>query len=184
MDERIDMEKQQLRTALRQRMAGFSDAYLRASDGAIAAKALALDAWKQAKSVFLYISIGREVDTRGLLAAALKQGKTLAVPLTFPGGKMDARVIQSLAELKPGRMNIPEPVQSAPVLLPKEIDLIIVPCIAADRQGYRLGYGGGYYDRYLESTESSTVCLCRQQLLQDSLPHDRFDRCVDRVITE
>jgi 5-formyltetrahydrofolate cyclo-ligase len=59
-----------------------------------------------------------------------------------------------------------------------------VPCVAADRQGYRLGYGGGYYDRFLAGVACKTACLCRERLLQDILPHDDFDRPADIVVTE
>ena len=79
---------------------------------------------------------------------------------------------------------IPEPDGTARLLRPREINLMIVPCIAADRQGYRLGHGGGYYDRYLANTTGITVCLCRERLLQANLPHDALDRRVDIVLTE
>ncbi|HPJ01387.1 MAG TPA: 5-formyltetrahydrofolate cyclo-ligase [Candidatus Limiplasma sp.] len=184
MDERIRLEKQKLRQALRALADALPQAYLTRSDRAIEARLLSLNAWKRAKRVFIYVSMGREPDTRGLLQAALAEGKTLAVPLTFADGIMEARVIRSLSDLKPGRMGILEPTDSAPLLPPDEIDLIVVPCIAADRQGYRLGYGGGYYDRYLANTRFTKACLCREQLLQAALPHDAYDIPMTMVITE
>ena len=184
MDERIRLEKQKLRQALRALTDTLPQEYLAFSDRAIEARLLSLDAWKQAKRVFIYVSMGREPDTRGLLQAALTQGKTLAVPLTLADGIMEARVIRSLSDLKPGRMGILEPSDAAPVLPPDEIDLIVVPCIAADRQGYRLGYGGGYYDRYLANTHCTKACLCRERLLQEALPYDAYDIPMTMVVTE
>ena len=184
MDERIRLEKQRLRQALRALTDTLPQAYLTRSDRAIEARLMSLDAWKQAKRVFIYVSMGREPDTRGLLQAALTEGKTLAVPLTFADGIMEARVIRSLSDLKPGRMGILEPNDSAPVLQPEDIDLAIIPCIAADRQGYRLGYGGGYYDRYLANTRCVKACLCREELMQASLPHDAYDIPMTMVVSE
>ncbi|MBE0600450.1 MAG: 5-formyltetrahydrofolate cyclo-ligase [Firmicutes bacterium] len=184
MDEQVCRQKQALRKALRELTDALPADYIARSDRGIAERVLGLDAWKQANSVFIYCSIGREPDTQGLLRAALWEGKTLAVPLPFAGGIMDARSIRSLDDLHPGRMGIPEPGAEAPIICPDQIDLIVVPCIAADRQGYRLGYGGGYYDRYLASVRCVTVCLCRNRLLQDSLPHDAHDIAVDHVIDE
>jgi len=97
---------------------------------------------------------------------------------------MEARVIKSLDDLHPGKFGIPEPDASARLLLPGEIDLAVVPCIAADRQGYRLGHGGGYYDRYLAQTKCTTVCLCRGRLLQNELPRDAFDMPINSILTE
>jgi 5-formyltetrahydrofolate cyclo-ligase len=184
MDERIMEEKRKLRQTLRELTDALPEDYLARSNRAIEKKVLATDTWKRAKTVFIYVSTGREPDTRGLLKAALAEGKTLAVPLTFAGGAMDARVIQSLNDLKPGRLGILEPVAEAPVLPPNQIDLIVVPCVAADRQGYRLGHGGGYYDRYLASVHCETVCLCRERLLFETLPHDARDIPLDQVVTE
>ena len=184
MDERIREEKQKLRQSLRALTDALPEDYIARSNRTIEKSVLTLDAWKQAKAVFVYVSMGREPDTHGLLQAALSQGKTLAVPLTFAGGVMDARVITSMNDLKPGRMGILEPGAGAPFLAPDQIDLIVVPCIAADLQGCRLGHGGGYYDRYLAQVRCHTVCLCREKLLQEMLPRDATDILVDWVVTE
>lgn len=184
MEERIKQEKQRLRHTLRELTESLPEACITRSDHAIEARVLTLDAWEQARTVFIYVSAGREPDTRGLLRAAINASKTLAVPLTYAGGMMEARIIGSLDELKPGRLGILEPDGAAPILAPDKIDLIVVPCIAADRQGYRLGHGGGYYDRYLANVRCDTICLCRERLLQTALPRDCFDRRVNGVVTE
>ncbi len=184
MDKRTQEEKQALRKTLRALTDALSEEYIARSDRAIEKNVLTLNTWKQAKTVFIYISVGREPDTHDLLQAALSEGKTLAVPLTHADGVMDAHVITTFDDLRPGRLNIPEPGADAPILEPDQIDLIIVPCIAADRQGLRLGHGGGYYDRYLVMVKCPTVCLCREKLIQKTLPHDAYDIPVDIVVTE
>jgi 5-formyltetrahydrofolate cyclo-ligase len=184
MDEPLKQEKDRLRKALRDLAQSLPDAYIESSDRGIEQNVLALKQWKQARTVFIYVSIGREPRTRGLILSALADGKTVAVPRCLSNGEMEARVISSLDGLQPGPFGIPEPTASAPLLLPDAFDLIVAPCIAADRQGYRLGHGGGYYDRYLANIQCPSACLCRACLLQPELPYDAFDRPVEFVITE
>ncbi|MFH1513333.1 MAG: 5-formyltetrahydrofolate cyclo-ligase [Bacillota bacterium] len=184
MEEQIKTEKKRLRLMLRDLAQSLSDAYIERSDRGIREALLALDVWKQASTVFIYVSVGREPETRGIILAALAAGKTVAVPRCLRGGEMEARVIQSLDGLMPGPFGIPEPGAGHRLLPPQDIELAVAPCVAADRQGFRLGHGGGYYDRYLAKVHCPAVCLCRARLLQNALPHDALDRPMDRVITE
>lgn len=184
MDERIAREKKRLRIALTEETQSLPDAYIAQSDRGIRESLLALDAWKQARVVFIYVSVGRESDTRDMIAFALAEGKTVAVPRCLKEGAMEARVIHSLNDLRDGRFGIPEPDVNAKLLPPDTLDLIVVPCIAADRQGYRLGHGGGYYDRYLAQAQCPTICLCRERLLQTALPHAKHDIPMGIVLTE
>ena len=184
MDKRIQREKAALRQKLRTLAEELSEGYIENSDLAIQKNLLALDVWRQAKTVFIYVSIGREPQTRGIIQAALDAGKTIAVPRSFDGGVMEACVIESLDSLTPGRFGIPEPGGACGVLDSRQIELAVVPCVAADKHGYRLGHGGGYYDRYLANTECPAVCLCRGRLLQNTLPHNILDILMDIVVTE
>jgi 5-formyltetrahydrofolate cyclo-ligase len=184
MDEPLKQEKDRLRKALRDLAQSLPDVYIESSDRGIEQNVLALKQWKQARTVFIYLSIGREPRTRGLILSALADGKTVAVPRCLGNGEMEARVISSLDGLQPGPFGIPEPDHSSRLLPPQEIDLVVAPCVAADRHGYRLGHGGGYYDRYLANIQCPSVCLCRACLLQDELPYDSFDHPVGFVITE
>jgi len=184
METPVQQEKIRLRSKLRKLAQGMSaDAVVR-SDRGIAETLLALDVWKRAKSVFIYISMGWEPQTRGLIQAALQAGKMVAVPRCMDGGVMEARVIDTLEGLREGRFGSLEPDAGHPLLPAEAIDLVVAPCVAADRQGYRLGHGGGYYDRYLPYVRGTVVCLCRGRLLQPVLPHEALDRPVDVVITE
>lgn len=184
MDERMKREKARLRSMLGELLKSLPEDYLERSDRGIEANVLALPQWKQARTVFVYVSVGQEPDTRGLILSALADGKTVAVPRTLGGGVMEARVISSLDGLLPGPFGIPEPAASAPLLMPEAIDLVVVPCVAADRHGYRLGHGGGYYDRFLAQTICTSVCLCRGRLLKNELPHDALDRPIYIIISE
>ncbi len=184
MQDVLRQEKAILRQALREQTQALPEDYLARSDQGIAETLLTLDLWKQARTVFLYVSVGKEPDTRALLTAAWKAGKTAAVPRVLPDGIMEARVIRTLDDLTESNFGIPEPGANSPLLPPDALELIVVPCVAADRQGNRLGHGGGYYDRYLAKTNCPSVCLCRARLLQTALPHGALDRVVDFIITE
>lgn len=184
MQEPIKREKARLRAVFNQLSQSLPEEYIKRSDRGIVENLLALEGWKRALSLFVYVSGNREPDTKAIILRALLEGKVVAVPRCLDGGIMEARIITSPNELRPGRFGILEPDGNGVVLHPRYIDLVVAPCIAADRQGYRLGYGGGYYDRYLAQVRCTTVCLCRKRLLRESLPHDALDRPVDLVITE
>jgi 5-formyltetrahydrofolate cyclo-ligase len=81
-------------------------------------------------------------------------------------------------------LNIPAPPDTAPIIAPEELDLVIVPALAYDSAGYRLGYGGGYYDRYLHDIPAFTVGLARERLIVGELPTEQHDIAVKCVVTE
>ena len=97
---------------------------------------------------------------------------------------MSARRILSLDELQSGAYGIPEPSSGAPEIPPDEISLVIVPALSCDRNGYRLGYGGGYYDRFLARTHAAAAALCAESRLTDVLPREPFDLPCNYIITE
>ena len=184
MDGQIQREKDRLRKIVRERTRDLPNDYIKSSDRDIRARLLALEQWERARTVFIYVSMNREPDTRIAIQKALDDGKIVTVPRCLDDGEMEARIIISLDDLRRGRFGILEPDDHWTVLHPRYIDLIVTPCVAADRQGYRLGHGGGYYDRYLAKIDCPAVCLCRERLLQTGLPHGALDRPVDMVLTE
>ena len=173
-------EKARLRRAARARV--WPDAA--AQDQRIAARALSLPAYRQAKTVCCFVSTPREIDTRPILLDALSGGKRLCVPLCLGAGAMEMRAVRSLAALSPGTWGILEPGPDAPCVPPEDIGLVLVPCLACDRRGYRLGQGGGYYDRWLSRYHGPTVALCREAALLDAVPRAPWDVPVSLVITE
>jgi 5-formyltetrahydrofolate cyclo-ligase len=177
-------DKKTLREELMARESAFPPDYIAKSNAGIAASLLALPEFYSAKTILFFYSIWSEPDTHALINAALAQGKTVCLPESRPHGIMVARKIGSLDELVPARYGIPAPTAEMPEILPEDIDLIIVPSVAFDLDGYRLGHGGGYYDRYLPRSRAFRCGLAREQMLLPRVPRDEFDVAVDCVITE
>lgn len=145
---------------------------------------LALDVYRAARTVFVYVATPEEIETRALIADALAQGKAVCVPCCEADGTMTARAIETLSALKPSRFGLLEPSAQAPTVPPAKIDLILAPALACDIEGYRLGYGGGYYDRFLQQTTAPCAALCAHARLVDALPHETHDAVCQLIITE
>lgn len=154
------------------------------SDEALRKGFLALPELAASQTILLYYGVGTEVDTRPLLTALAALGKRVLLPRCLPQRQMEARQLCDEAELSSGVFGIPEPTEQCPLVFKEAIDLILVPALCCDREGYRLGKGGGYYDRYLADYSGRTVAFCRKLLLQEALPWEDFDQPVSMVLTE
>lgn len=152
----------------------------------IASKLLSLDEYRQAQSVLCYVSMRSEADTHKLIEQMLRDGKTVAVPYCVNRcGKMDFYVIHALFELTEGAFGVQEPdINFHKRLEDFENSIIIVPGVAFSEQGQRLGYGGGYYDRFLASYRIYSIGICFEDMISNALPAERFDMPVDMVISE
>lgn len=137
--------------------------------------------WRKAQSVFVYCAIGSELPTRGVILAALAQGKAVFLPKCGARGAMRALRIFSVDELKAGRFGIPEP--TGDMELNGTPDLCIVPGLAFDAHGGRLGYGGGYYDRFLSRADTTAVALAYAAQVVGHVPVCAHDVPVDYIIT-
>jgi len=177
------MDKKEFRKGVQAAIAALPEEYLAESNAGIRAAFLDMPEYKQAKIIFAYISEKREPDTVGIIEQALRDGKTVALPISLDGGIMEPRAIKSLDELVIGRYNIPAPTESAPLVADEEIDLIIVPAVTFNDRGYRLGRGGGYYDRFLSKSDAFSVGLGRDRLIQE-VPLESHDQCVKCLVTE
>lgn len=144
---------------------------------------LTLPQVRNARTLLLFCGVGREPDTAGVIDALLSAGKTVALPKCLPGRQMEARAITDREQLVPGAYGIPEPEDACPVIPKEALDVILVPNLCCDRAGYRLGHGGGYYDRYLAGYAGFTVALCPEARLQERVPRDSFDLPVNLVIS-
>ena len=178
----IKSEKTRLRKELKEKRA-----YLRKefpeSDSLIFEKIKREQLFLAAECIFCYVSYGTETKTDKIIEEILKLGKTLVVPkCTDENGTMIAVRINSTDELKDGMYGIKEPVSNNP--FDKErIDLAIIPGLAFDKNGFRLGYGKGYYDRFLSGSKIKTIGICPKELLLETVPHLNSDIAVTKVIT-
>jgi len=156
----------------------------RESDEDLISQFLALPAVERAESIMLYWGVGVEPDTRPLLENLLAAGKKVCLPRCLPENRMEARKIERMDQVRPGLFHIPEPDDTCAVISRDDLDLVLAPCICCDLAGFRLGHGAGYYDRYLAGYRGTTVCLCREEFLQDHLPREPYDLPADIVLTE
>ena len=174
-------EKRALRACCRARQALLTADYRQTAGAAIARRVLAAPAYQNARTVFVYVSMPTEPSTKAILQHALAAGKRLCVPRCHAKPDMDAVVLRDLSVLIPGALGIPEP-SSGVVLSPADIDLALVPCVAAGRNGARLGHGAGYYDAFLSGASIPAWCLCFEQMLLDSLPAAPWDVAMRAVV--
>ncbi len=197
---------------IREEQKRLSEEYRQRAGAEIAMRLVMYPVFQQVETVFCYVSMAQEPDTRMILETAWSMGKTVAVPRCVPGPerRMEAVVIRGFEDLEPGMMGISEPKQGLPVLDGYKIDLAVVPCVSADRSGGRLGHGAGYYDRFLHGQTMYKFGLCFDELLMDNvakryapgsaaatilagqgigpvekqIPMEESDVRLDRVITE
>lgn len=131
---------------------------------------------------YFYASFGKEVMTQEIIEAVLMQGKRVALP-RVNGDTMDFYEIHNFEELKPGYMGILEPVGNVPMDVPP--DVVIMPGVAFDENKNRIGYGKGYYDRFLSSIEETTkIAFAFECQIVDEIPAEAFDYRPDRIVTE
>lgn len=141
---------------------------------------LSLPGIDEARVVLAYHALPDEVPTAELLAQLLAAGKTVLLPRCQPDGTLTLHTYRGPADVAEGAYHIMEPVTPATTLLP---DLVIVPAMAYDRAGHRLGRGRGYYDRLLARLPNArTIGLCYDTRLLDNIPTEPHDRQVDAVV--
>ncbi len=156
------------------------------ADARIAERIISLTQYQACHTLLTYVSTEIEVDTLRIINNALRDGKRVAVPRCVPNTRnMEFYQILSLDELSVGAFGVLEPTPSSDRLLSDvSSSLCIVPALSYDFSGYRLGYGKGYYDRYLAKYSGDIVGICYSCCVQHSLPHGRYDRNVSLLITE
>ena len=149
-------------------------------------RVLRLNQYATAQLLLVYVSTAIEVDTKMLIEKALEDGKRVGVPRCVPGTReMEFYEIHSLDELEPGTFGVLEPNPNPEKLLPQDPGgLCIIPGLCFDNFGYRLGYGKGYYDRFLSGYTGVTVGICYSSCVRGSLIHGRFDRPVELLVTD
>ena len=157
--------KAELRKKILQEMKVLSQEQKQAMDRALTERFLKHPFYQEAKVIATYLSFTHEFQTQGLIKRALKEGKKVLIPKTYPKGCMEF-VVYDPQQLVKTSFGLLEPQGDLEVVEPSQIDLIHVPGLAFTTEGYRIGYGGGYYDRYLEHFAGhtmSTIYPCQVQ---------------------
>lgn len=181
----IDLEKKELRRRVREELSALSRSELVRSDDALFARFLALPQVEAAQTVFAFWGIpGKEPDTSRLIGELVRRGKTVGLPRMLPEHRMEVRRYDPDRPLVKVSFGISEPGEDCPLLDREDIGLVLVPAVCYDRLGYRLGFGGGYYDRWLEGFSGVKVGLCREAVLRDAVPTEAHDAKVDILLTE
>ncbi len=142
--------------------------------------------YRNCEVLLTYVSTEIEVDTRAIISRALADGKRVAVPRCIDNTRfMDFYFIKSFDDLESGYMGVLEPIpEKCEKLTDLTSGLCIVPALMFDLYGYRLGYGKGYYDRFLSNFCGETLGICYNRCVREKLPHGKFDKCVEMIITQ
>ena len=140
--------------------------------------------YRDAKTIFCYVGRKNEIDTSLIIERALADKKTVAVPLCGKNGVMTARKIDGMECLRKGRFGVLEPDADSETVSPLDIDIAVIPSLVCDRRGRRVGFGGGYYDRYLNKSRIKKIILCPADMYVKKVPREPFDIRGDMVITE
>lgn len=178
-------EKNALREKCRTMRKNTDPARFVSASEAICKRVLSLAAFRFASSVLLYAAMPGEPDLTLLAEKAFAEGKTVAYPRSEPDGRMTFRVVGSLNELEPGLYGIPAPKEDAPLLKENgKPSLCMVPGLAFDRSGVRIGHGGGYYDRFLSVYHGTAIGAVLSDFLFPRLPGGKYDIPVNLLVTE
>jgi 5-formyltetrahydrofolate cyclo-ligase len=184
----IACKKEALRRKLLGQRRRLSKAWVQSASQMIHQRLRSYRLWHRARAVALYAPVNNEVDTWPLIQELWAAGKPTFLPRCRPGEDgMELGQVCSCKDLRPGRYQIPEPRPGLGRPTRQALELIIAPCLGVDRSGYRLGYGGGYYDRFLAGIDrGQTLVLALSYACQllDQVPKEPWDIPVDLILTE
>lgn len=178
-----EQSKSQLRKrAFEIRLSMTEDQVLEKSEE-IARRLFSTEIYKSAKRVFSYYSFNNEVDTRDINRIILSDNKKLALPVCVDSYNLEFHQIDDLTQVELGILNIPIP-KIRNKIEPTSYDIMLMPGILFSKTGYRIGYGKGYYDRYLSDKKIFKIGLTYDNLLVDDIEHSDFDVKADYIITQ
>lgn len=162
---------------------GLGAAELDALSEEVEARAVTLPAFAGAATICMYMAIGSEVRTSGYVARVLLMGKQLVLPRVQGDTLELCRVTDPVHGLAPGPWGISEPTRDCPVIDPARVDLFLLPGLAFDARGNRLGYGKGYFDRVLKNSGGARVALALEGQIVEKVPATEGDQPVQWVVT-
>ena len=175
------MDKKALRKQLAEKKRAMTPEQIRDKSEKLTRAFLQTAQYQAAKTLYGYLSYNQEVRTEQILRQALADGKTVAVPKVY-GQEMKFILLTDLDRLEKSQMGIPEPIDDAPVADDPQA-LVLMPGVAFTAAGARMGYGGGYYDKFLaQEPQHPTVALCYDFQMVDALPTEEYDVPVDLVL--
>ena len=175
------MNKKELRACIRAQKRAMTEAQIVEKSNRLGELFLASDAYKNAKTIYGYLPYNQEVRTVAMLEQALRDGKRVAVPKCY-GDEMRFIFMDDLSKVEKGYANIPEPIADEPIA-DDETALVLMPGLAFDPLGHRIGYGGGFYDKFLaKEPKHPTLALCYDFQMVEHLETEKFDIPVDTVL--
>lgn len=182
------MDKNELRKSMAIRRSSLSPSFRHDADNRILSFLVNSSYYKESNDIFTYVSFKSEVGTHDIIKRALADGKNVYVPvIDKPSWTMKIAKISSMSELKKNYMGILEPEQDKIIFADSsDLDLILTPGLAFSEDGYRLGYGGGFYDKFFCQLNQhiTSIALAYSIQLLDEIPHDEEDQKIDHLLTE
>lgn len=175
------MDKKALRSEIRAKKRAMTEEQIERRSEALAELFAKSDAYRAAKTIYGYLPYNQEVRTVPMLERALAEGKAVAVPKVY-GDEMKFILMADLSQVEKGYSGIPEPIADGPEAADPHA-LVLMPGLAFDPQGHRVGYGGGFYDKFLSrEPEHPTLALCYDFQVYPLLETEEFDIPVDTVL--
>lgn len=175
------MDKKALRAEIRAQKRAMTAQEIEEKSAALAEAFYKTAEYKNAKTIYGYLPYNQEVRTTQMLAHALADGKQVAVPKVY-GDEMKFILLSDLSQVAKGYAGIPEPIADGPVAADPTA-LVLMPGLAFDPEGHRLGYGGGFYDKFLAAEpDHPTLALCYDFQILPHLDTESYDIPVDRVL--
>ncbi len=182
----IFQDKKKLRQQILKKRKALSPEWLNENSGLIHSNLKSLAALKKTKIIHTYVDWQNEVKTQSLISELLETGKRIVVPMVDKSTQqLQHFEIKSLSELKPGAFGIMEPKKNLKTSVGIEaLEVIIVPGVAFDLSGHRLGYGGGYYDAFLKQTLALKIAIGFEFQIVEKIPTRAEDEKIDILVTE
>lgn len=175
------MDKQALRKEIREKKRAMTETEIVSKSLALGRLFLVSDAYREAKTIYGYLPYNQEVRTVAMLQQALNDGKRVAVPKCY-GDEMRFIYLDDLSKVEKGYCNIPEPIADGPIA-DDPTALVLMPGLAFTKEGQRMGYGGGFYDKFLASEPGHpTLALCYDFQMVEYIPTEDYDIPVDTVL--
>lgn len=178
------MNKKEMRAYIRTKKRAMTEAQIVSASARLGEQFRECELYRNAKTIYGYLPYNQEVRTVPMLEQAIRDGKRVAVPKCYGDQMRFIYINDFVAEVAPGYANIPEPIADGPVADDKTA-LVLMPGLAFDPAGHRIGYGGGFYDRFLSAEpDHPTLALCYGFQMVEHLQTEEFDIPVDQVLWE